>query len=206
MASSEPMLLKIAIPLYSLLLFLAVAAKKRMVQKKIGKNPILFSGAQSGIESYLKKLALLFFPIWLGGMNLFAYDPGLWEKFPHLNWPDGLRIAGVGLLFASWGLFATSLFHLKESWRIGIDWETSPKLVSNGVYRLIRHPIYTSLKLALVATLIIFPNFYFLWIGTAAYIGFTVIALLEEDFLKERLGEKYEDYMKRTSRFYPRLF
>ena len=62
------------------------------------------------------------------------------------------------------------------------------------------------MKLALVATLIIFPNFYFLWIGTAAFIGFSMIALMEEDFLKGRLGRKYEDYMKRTGRFFPRIF
>ena len=200
------MLLKIAIPLYSLLLFFAVAVKKAIVQKKIGRNPVLIQQSKSAAETCLQKLAFLFFPLWLGGANLFVFHPDLTDKIQHLNGTPSARLAGLVLLFTSWLLFVTALVHMREAWRFGIDWEGSTELVDRGIYRHIRHPIYASMKLALVATLIIFPNFYFLWIGTAAFIGFSMIALMEEDFLKGRLGRKYEDYMKRTGRFFPRIF
>ncbi|MBI4411657.1 MAG: isoprenylcysteine carboxylmethyltransferase family protein [Deltaproteobacteria bacterium] len=199
------MLLKIAIPLYSLVLFLAVAAKKRMVQKKIGRNPVLIQRSKSAAETFLQRLAFFFFPLWLGGANLFAFRPDLTDKIQHLHWAPSVRLTGLVLLIASWFLFVTALVHMREAWRFGIDWEGSIELVDRGIYRHIRHPIYTSFKLALIATLIVFPNFYFLWINTAAFIGFSMIALMEEDFLKGRLGKKYEDYMKKTGRFFPKI-
>ncbi|MBI2340339.1 MAG: isoprenylcysteine carboxylmethyltransferase family protein [Deltaproteobacteria bacterium] len=200
------MLLKIAIPLYSLLLFSAVAIKKTLVQKKIGRSPLIILRSPLTAENYLQRLAFLFFPLWLGGMNLFAFRPGLYDKIQHLDGPPHVRSAGLVLLFASWILFVTALVTMRNAWRFGIDREGSAELVERGIYRRIRHPIYASMKAALVATLVIFPNFYFFWIGTAAFFGFSMIALMEEDFLKKRLGQKYEDYARRTGRFLPKFF
>lgn len=200
------MLLKIAIPLYILLLIMAVMIKMIQVRKQIGKNPVLLLEKKSLAEVYIKKSGLLFFPLWLGGMHFFAFYPEATSRIPHLHFSSWMTLSGVILLFVAWGLFALSLIHLREAWRIGIDREKTEHLITHGIYRLIRHPIYTSFKIALVATLLIFPNVYFLTIGLAAFFGFSFLALLEEDFLRERFGSEYEEYRKKTGAFYPNIF
>lgn len=199
------MLLKLAIPLYTICLGGVVLTKIIFVRKSIRKNPVIFSTTQSSAESYLKKLALLFFPLWLGGLHFFSFFPEWHQKIPHITSSETIPYAGVLTLFLSLILFVFSIVNLRNAWRIGIDQDTTKQLITSGIYKIIRHPIYTSFKIALIATLLIFPNIYFLLIGALAFLGFTFMALLEEDFLKNRFGKTYEKYLKKTGRFYPRL-
>ena len=191
---------------YPIGLAVAYAVKKQWVQKRIGKNPFILSSSQSTAEGYLKKTAFLFFPLWLGGMGVHAFWPHLLNRWSHFQPPAIVMGTGLFLFAVSFALFIAALVHLREAWRFGIDREQTSLLITNGVYGFIRHPIYTSLKLAQCATLLLFPNLYFLVIILPAFLGFTMIALLEEDFLLQNFGQKYRDYMARTGRFYPRLF
>lgn len=200
------MLLKLAIPLYATCLGGATLIKIIITQRNIGKNPVTLLTTQSLTEAYLKKLALFFFPLWLGGFHFFSFFPEWHQKTPHLTSSETMSYTGVIILFLSLILFVSSLINLKNSWRIGIDKNTTDQLITSGIYKIIRHPIYTSFKMALIATLLIFPNIYFLLIGALAFLGFTFIALLEEDFLRKHFGKTYESYLKKTGRFYPRLY
>ena len=87
-------------------------------------------------------------------------------------------------------------------WRFGIDREQKSLLITTGIYGRIRHPIYTALKIAAVATLLIFPNLFFLCVTVPVFVGLTFLALLEEDFLRENFGKSYEEYFRKTRRFY----
>jgi protein-S-isoprenylcysteine O-methyltransferase Ste14 len=57
---------------------------------------------------------------------------------------------GLGLtLMATGGLLTLiAQIHMAESWRIGVDTSESTALVTSGVFRLIRHPIYTGVLTA----------------------------------------------------------
>lgn len=199
------MLLKWAIPAYTLLLILAVIIKRRAVRQRIGKEPVLLSQKSPPVEGYLKKRFHLFFGLWLGGLNLAAFYPPFVEKTPHLDFPEAVLGGGLVFLFASWGLFALSLKHLKEAWRIGIDHEKTDQLITTGIYGKIRHPIYSAIKLALIGTLLIFPNLYFLPVVLMGWMGVSLTALLEEDFLTQKFGEAYLQYCGRTGHFLPRI-
>lgn len=193
---------RILVPLFVLLLVAAVSAKKRWVQKRIGKNPVLLTSGRFSAEIYLKKWAFILFPLWFGGLIVASLFPSLDRFIPHLDLPPPFEAAGVLLLYVTLLLFVIALRDLKEAWRFGIDRDQKSLLITEGIYGKIRHPIYTSLKMAVIATLLIFPNLYFVSVTIPVFAGLTLLALLEEDFLKENFGETYKKYAAKTRRFY----
>lgn len=109
----------------------------------------------------------------------------------------GLLIYLAGALLAIWARLT-----LGESWGLPAQHniEKQRQLITNGPYRISRHPIYLGLFLMLIGfelalksllVLLAIPIFY--------YLRRTAIA--EEKLLKEHFGKKYSDYQSRTPRF-----
>ena len=86
------------------------------------------------------------------------------------------------------------------------EWENTTRLVTEGIYRYIRHPMYASLfYLAWGATL---KSISALTVALAAVatvaLFFTAMAEEKENVL--RFGEEYRAYMTRSRRFIPFVF
>lgn len=82
----------------------------------------------------------------------------------------------------------------------------SQDMVFHGPYRWIRHPIYAAIILVLGSTLFISAN----WFVGLSWILMTVLDVAgrirtEEALMTGRFGERYQDYMQRTGRLFPRL-
>ena len=80
------------------------------------------------------------------------------------------------------------------------------ELVTGGVYRHVRHPMYTSEWLWSTAQALLLRN----WIaGPAGAASFLPLYVLrtprEERMMLEQFGEEYRAYMTRTGRVFPRL-
>ncbi|MEE8306434.1 MAG: isoprenylcysteine carboxylmethyltransferase family protein, partial [Gammaproteobacteria bacterium] len=77
-------------------------------------------------------------------------------------------------------------------------------VVTEGAYRLARHPFYSAFLLAFFATGLLFPH-----VLTLALFGYAVLILNhtakheEQRFVASDLGEEYAEFMKRTNRFWP---
>lgn len=84
--------------------------------------------------------------------------------------------------------------------------ERTTALVTQGIFRLIRHPMYSSLLLLLWSVYLQDPS----WTGAAiALLGslsFLLTAVADERECLRYFGPAYADYMKRTRRFIPWLF
>ena len=105
----------------------------------------------------------------------------------------------VGCLFAWW-----ARIHLGQLWSGSITLKSDHRVVDTGPYRLVRHPIYTGLILAAVATAA--EKATYLALAGAALIafGFWIKALFEERFLRAELGrEAYDAYARRTPMLIP---
>jgi protein-S-isoprenylcysteine O-methyltransferase Ste14 len=110
----------------------------------------------------------------------------------------------------SWALMivsaATALsgFHsLKRHGRAVQDWENTTRLVREGVFKYIRHPLYASLMLLAVGVLL--KN---LSVGAALACIITLCFLVfasraEENENREKFGEEYECYALSTKRYVP---
>lgn len=92
---------------------------------------------------------------------------------------------------------------LKSNWSLAIVPEKSTQLVTHGLYARIRHPIYALGIVLLTATIIVAPSPAMLLVGIAHIILVLLKSESEERFLKEKHGQVYGDYCKRSGRYLP---
>ena len=111
---------------------------------------------------------------------------------------------GVAVLCGALALFYRSHLDLGRNWSISLEIRNEHRLVRTGVYRLIRHPMYSSFFLLALAQLLLLPN----WLAGAS--GLVGVGLLyafriqqEERMMLERFGADYRDYMASTRRLMP---
>ncbi len=87
-----------------------------------------------------------------------------------------------------------------------LAFEKTTRLVTSGIYRYIRHPLYSSLLLLAWGIFFKSPS----WVGgllAAATTGFLVLTTRADEAECVRFfGHEYVDYMKNTRRFIPFLY
>jgi protein-S-isoprenylcysteine O-methyltransferase Ste14 len=115
-------------------------------------------------------------------------------------------LAWLGLvpLLASLWLFRRSHVDLGRNWSITLEVRDQHALVTAGVYRLIRHPMYSSFFLLGLAQLLLLPNWLAGLSGIAAaavLFGFRVFR--EERMMLDTFGDEYRAYMTKTKRIVP---
>lgn len=113
---------------------------------------------------------------------------------------------GVLVFLASLALFRATHKALGRNWSVTLSVREEHALVTRGVYRLVRHPMYTAFWLWAIAQALTLQN----WVaGPAGIIGFGTLYLLrvgrEEALMRETFGEEWEAYAARTPRLIPFL-
>ena len=84
--------------------------------------------------------------------------------------------------------------------------ETTRRLVREGIYRSIRHPLYLSLMLAGTGAALKRPGAWSAGLLLALGVLLLATARVEERENVARFGAEYQDYMRHTRRFIPFLF
>jgi protein-S-isoprenylcysteine O-methyltransferase Ste14 len=80
-------------------------------------------------------------------------------------------------------------------------------LITNGLYRYLRHPSYTGLLITLLGAGLAMQNSWSLALLTIPFlIAITYRIKLEESLLLDEFGPAYEAYMKTTKRLIPLVF
>ncbi|GJI98848.1 farnesyl cysteine carboxyl-methyltransferase [Duganella caerulea] len=111
---------------------------------------------------------------------------------------------GSAIAVAGLWLFWRSHADLGRQFSPTLEVKDAHVLVSEGVYKNIRHPMYTGVFLMGLAQLLLFGN----WIaGPAFLLAFLVLYNLridyEEKMMLDHFGNQYADYQKRTGRLLP---
>jgi protein-S-isoprenylcysteine O-methyltransferase Ste14 len=117
--------------------------------------------------------------------------------------------AWLGLLFAIMALIMFQLTHraLGRNWSIRLDVRENHELITDGIYRKVRHPMYSAFWLWAVAQALLLPNWF---AGFAGIVGFGILFFgrvgREERIMLETFGDRYRKYMARTYRVLPLIF
>ncbi len=144
-----------------------------------------------GLVLWLSPLAYLLNPSWMA-----------WSK---IGLPEWVRWLGVGI-----GVFCTlGIYWLFSSIGSGITptsaTRTEHKLVTQGPYRWVRHPLYTIGSSMFISLGMMADNWFIAALGILAFIAMASRTPKEEANLIEKFGDEYREYMKWTGRYLPKL-
>ncbi|MBN2517885.1 MAG: isoprenylcysteine carboxylmethyltransferase family protein [Candidatus Altiarchaeota archaeon] len=118
--------------------------------------------------------------------------------------PEALSWLGIpAFIIALWVLWKSHV-DLGRRWSPNIKIQDKHELVTDGIYKHIRHPMYASHLYWALAQLLLIQN----WIaGPAMLVTITPFYLYripkEEAMMLEHFGKAYQDYMKKTKRLIP---
>jgi len=127
-----------------------------------------------------------------------------WMAWSSMVLPGWLRWAGVGLGLIAGTFLIWTLRSLGRNLTDTVVTRREHTLVTSGPYRLVRHPFYLSLALAIAANALAAANWFVLGSGAAALVLIAIRTRKEEELLVARFGDAYRTYMERTGRFLPR--
>ena len=119
---------------------------------------------------------------------------------------SGLHWFGAALATIGIGGALAAQLAMGESWRIGVDSSERTVLVTDGMFRYVRNPIFSFIGLSMIGFFLIVPN---AWAVIAILLTATGIQLqvkhVEEPYLTKVHGREYESYVKSVGRYLPKL-
>jgi protein-S-isoprenylcysteine O-methyltransferase Ste14 len=137
------------------------------------------------------------------------FVPLIWLASPVLSFAEypltlGPLITGVMCFVAGLWLFYRSHVDLGTNWSITLEVREQHRLITQGVYYHIRHPMYSALILYSLGQALVIPN----WVaGPANLVAFAILFTLrvhaEEQMMSDTFGDEYATYAARTKRLVP---
>ncbi len=117
-------------------------------------------------------------------------------------------LLSVSAVFVVWGfvlLRCLGGFRPTAEASPAFEWENTGRLVTIGIYRWIRHPMYSSLLFLAWGAVLKSVTIVTLLLCAASSLALAATAKAEEAENMIRFGQEYRDYMRRTRRFIPFL-
>jgi protein-S-isoprenylcysteine O-methyltransferase Ste14 len=115
-------------------------------------------------------------------------------------WWLGLVLTAVGVGISIWARVS-----LGANWSGVVTLKDDHELIRKGIYRWIRHPIYTGILLAMIGTAMIKGHLRG-WVGFLIVLAaFYFKARREESFLRQEFGDGFEEHAKHTGMFLPKF-
>jgi len=121
----------------------------------------------------------------------------------------GLTVIGVIFYFSGIGLYLWGLVTMRSQFAasnlIGAELYKEHKLVTNGPFAFVRHPLYVGVILTAVGALLLFR--------TWAMVIFTPMSFFvigraerEEKLLEQEFGEVWKTYVSKVPKWFPKLW
>ena len=204
----EPALWR-SLPLAGVLLLIAIAFIWRpwLQQRRYGTRGIVVFQPGNRAQFVRECCGVLLLVLLVGQAVLAVWWPeSLSPVAMESEWAvDFQRMFGALLLFGGIVLLVTAQLDLGASWRIGIEEGVAPGLVTGGLYRFCRNPIFLAFFVFVAGYALLLPTRLSLLLFIGTYIGVRQQVSVEEGWLLRAYGDRYRDYARRVGRFVPGL-
>lgn len=166
----------------------------RVSGEKLSRNadgtPMMLVIRIFGLVLWLSPLVYLLNPQWMA-----------WSK---IGLPEWVRWFGFGF-----GIIVVRLIYwLFISIQSGITpvsaTRTNHKLVTHGIYRWVRHPLYSVGSSLYISFGLMADNWFVIFMGVVAFVVMAIRTPKEEANLIAKFGEEYQNYKKNTGALLPR--
>lgn len=199
-------------PLREDILILLPAILLSLYQVKIVWNRLPeFDPSESEIEGNYdtqEQLKLLYLMILTYGLLIIQLGLPLLTLTFNPNLSLILKIIGYILVLLGFTISLRSLKDLGANWTGMIEYriKKGQTLTTQGVYKYIRHPIYSSVILELVGFELIANSWLFLIFLLGGIIVFTRHIKREDHLLEQKFGKEYQRYKANTKALLPFIY
>lgn len=171
------------------------------VYRKTGINPLRF-GNTTTAHDYVGFIMKLLTGLFVVNVFVFSISPVAYEwlvPIPYLR-SETVQLAGLLLAHGSLLWIVLAQQQMNNSWRIGIDEENKTALVTEGLFRVSRNPVFLGMLGSVAGLFLVLPNLLSFSCMAATYIVIQVQIRLEEAFLEQAHGALYRAYKKTVRR------
>lgn len=120
-----------------------------------------------------------------------------------------LIIAGIGLLIILFGFIIRwmAIIQLKNAFTVDVAIGTEQKLITDGMYKYIRHPSYLGLLMIMIGFAICMNSFASILVIVIPMVLVVLYRIsVEEKVLIEGFGDQYIEFRSRTKKIIPTLY
>ncbi|MBI2701578.1 isoprenylcysteine carboxyl methyltransferase [Mycobacterium gordonae] len=117
-----------------------------------------------------------------------------------------IQTSGIVLAVTGIGAAVYAQHDMGESWRIGVDPSETTTLVRQGMFAVVRNPIFSAMLIFAAGIVLMTPN----PLGVAGFALLVAaielqVRVVEEPYLRAVHGQRYRDYTATVGRFVPRV-
>ena len=118
----------------------------------------------------------------------------------------GLEDTGAMIeMFIGFTFILAGLMLMARGWRLVFSAQEKDELVTDGIYKYVRHPQYTGIFIALFGQLIHWPTVVTLLLFPVIVGAYYHLARKEEKAMISKFGEAYRAYIQSVPMFFPKL-
>jgi protein-S-isoprenylcysteine O-methyltransferase Ste14 len=118
--------------------------------------------------------------------------------------PALVPVSGLALMVLGAVLTFVAQLEMGSSWRIGVQSTEVTELITTGLFRWVRNPIFAAMLVVLLGVLLTVPNLIASFAFAVSLIGSELhVRRVEEPYLIRIHGERYRAYAQRVGRFVP---
>ena len=129
-----------------------------------------------------------------------------WLDFANYILPAWAGWIGVVIISSALFVFWRAHADLGLNWSPTLEIREKHELITKGIYGVIRHPMYASQWLWVIAQPLLLQNWIAGWINLLVFIVFYAVRVkAEEQLMIEQFGDEYRAYMKKVGGVIPKL-
>lgn len=183
---------------YFILFLGASLVRKRFTSKNKKQDFIREEKSTSDV------ILLLFDAIGMLIPLVYVFSP--WLDFANYSIPFWIGWTGTLLFVCAIYILYLSHADLGKNWSPVLGIKREHTLVTSGIYRYIRHPMYAAHLLWAIAQILILHN----WIAGFSFIAVMIPHYLvrvgkEEQMMIDQFGDEYRSYQQNTGRIFPKF-
>lgn len=172
-----------------------------LVARRIGKNPDVLPKDDSAYGLIGLYFKITIFSLFIYALFILIFPDAVFSIFQirFLNIAL-LKYLGISLMVIAFIWVFIAQIQMKNSWRIGIDNELKTPLITHGLFRFSRNPVFLGMTMSLTGFFFTFPTMIaFLFLITGSIL-MQIQIRLEEAYLLVQHGSAYSVYKKSVGR------
>ncbi|HET7145307.1 MAG TPA: protein-S-isoprenylcysteine O-methyltransferase [Anaerolineales bacterium] len=148
-------------------------------------------------------LGLLFLSMFF--LPLF-YSATTWLDFANYSLPVWAGWLGIVLIGLALLVFWRAHADLGLNWSPSLEIRAEHKLITNGIFGHIRHPMYASQWIWVIAQPLLLQNWIAGFLNLLIFIPFYILRVrAEEKMMLDTFGVQYSEYMNKTGAVFPKV-